>query len=275
MTSRQPVIFLSHGGGPSYFLSAKDMPSFKGMDKDSKAADFLRNLVKSVGLNRPEAILVLSAHWEENVCTVNTATDHSLYFDYYNFPPETYKISWPVKGLPSVANKVKRALESKGIQCEENSRRGLDHGVFVPLKLVFPQADIPVCQLSLFNSPNIEQHLKIAEALADLRHEGILIIGSGFATHSVGKPGSQPLPWAMSYRKWLNDVMTNDRYTPQERKALLADCLEKVPEIRNAHPTLDHFIPLIMCSAVAGYTSGRLLYSEFITGSLLNEHYLF
>jgi aromatic ring-opening dioxygenase catalytic subunit (LigB family) len=143
METLQPVLFLSHGAGPSYYLDARTMPMFNGLDKDSKAADFLRTLVKTHGLKKPEAILVISAHWEESVCTVNTNSKHSLYYDYYNFPPEMYKLSWPVKGAPEVARKVKRLLEEHGITCNENGDRGLDHGVFVPLKLVYPDADIP------------------------------------------------------------------------------------------------------------------------------------
>ena len=150
MEKKQPVLFLSHGAGPSYYIDAKTMPMFKGLDKDSKAADFLRSLVKTHDLKKPEAILVISAHWEESVCTVNTNSKHSLYYDYYNFPPETYKLSWPVKGAPEVAKKVKYLLEERGISCKENSERGLDHGVFIPLILVYPEADIPGLYYILF-----------------------------------------------------------------------------------------------------------------------------
>jgi aromatic ring-opening dioxygenase catalytic subunit (LigB family) len=143
MAAIQPVLFLSHGAGPSFYLDAKTMPRFKGMDKDSAAAEFLRNVNKTVGLKKPEAILVISAHWEESVWTVNTNSKHSLYFDYYNFPPETYELKWPAKGAPEVARKVKALLEDRGIKCSENSKRGLDHGVFVPLKLAYPDADVP------------------------------------------------------------------------------------------------------------------------------------
>ena len=143
MDNVQPIIFLSHGGGPSFFLDAKRMPMFKGMDKDSIAADFLRNLKQTVNLKKPEAILVISAHWEERDVTINTNTDHTLHFDYYNFPPETYKLTWPVKGAPEVARKAATRLAGKGIVCREDGVRGLDHGVFVPLKLVFPEADVP------------------------------------------------------------------------------------------------------------------------------------
>lgn len=143
MTTVQPIVFLSHGAGPSFFLDAKQMPVFKGLDKDSKAADFLRNFAKTISLTRPEAILVISAHWENQEATVNTNTNHTLYFDYYNFPPETYKLQWPARGAPEVAKKAAKLLTSRGLACREDSTRGLDHGVFVPLKVAFPEAEIP------------------------------------------------------------------------------------------------------------------------------------
>lgn len=143
MANVQPIVFLSHGGGPSYFIDAKIIPAFKGMDKESEAAEFLRNFTKKTNLKKPKAILVVSAHWETVEVTVNTNTDHTLYFDYSGFPPETYKLQWPAKGSPEVARDIASLLAAKGIASREDSRRGLDHGVFVPLKLVYPEADIP------------------------------------------------------------------------------------------------------------------------------------
>lgn len=275
MAQTQPVLFLSHGAGPSYYIDAKTMPVFQGVDKNSKGADFLREIVKIVGLRKPEAILVLSAHWEESVCTVNTNSKHSLYFDYYNFPPEMYKLTWPVRGAPDTARKVKFLLEERGITCKENSERGLDHGVFVPLKLVYPDADIPVCQLSLLKSLSIKDHMNIAEALSDLSKQGVLIVGSGFATHKGGKPGAPPPAWVTAFKQWLNDILTNDEYSAEERKAKLLTCVEAAPHLDKAHPRIEHFLPLVMCCAAANYKAGKLLYTEFVMESLLNEHYLF
>lgn len=275
MTDQQPVLFLSHGGGPSFYLDAKSIPMLKGLDKESKAAEVLRNITKIAELKKPEAVLVLSAHWEEPKCTVNTNSKHSLYFDYYNFPPETYKLTWPASGAPEVANKVKKILEDRGIKCLENSDRGLDHGVFVPLKLAYPDADVRVCQLSLLKSLDVKEHLEIGEALSDLTKQGVLIIGSGFATHNGGRTGSPPPAWATAFQDWLHDVLMNDGYTPDQRKAKLLSCLKTAPNVHKAHPTIEHFLPLIMCSAVAKYRPGKLLHSEFVMESLLNEHYLF
>ncbi|XP_061182665.1 uncharacterized protein LOC133191023 isoform X2 [Saccostrea echinata] len=248
------------------------MPLLKGLDKDSKAAEFLRTLTKTQDLRRPDCLVVISAHWEESVCTVHTGSRHTLYYDYGGFPPETYKIHWPVVGAPSIAQKVKKCLQDAGIKSEEETKRGLDHGVFVPLKLVFPEANIPVVQVSLLKNERMSDHLKIAEALSPLRHDNILIIGSGFATHSLGQ-SLEPEKWAKDVKLWLNDVLTNKNYSPSERKERLLG-YKSAPGFSKAHSTLDHFLPLAMACAAAQYSPGKLLYSEFVK-SLLNEHYLF
>ena len=142
-TKLMPVLFLTHGAGPCWYIDETKYPRVTGLGKTSKSADFFRNLVVSEKLPRPKAILVISAHWEEEACTVLTHPNPPLYFDYYRFPPETYKLEWDVPGAPEVASRVKGLLEDNGVLCEENSTRGLDHGVFVPLKLAYPDADIP------------------------------------------------------------------------------------------------------------------------------------
>ena len=141
-----PVIFVSHGAGPAWFIDSRkeSMEMFKDIDMHSKSADAVRNLRKIGGLPRqPRAILVVSAHWEESEHTVSTSAQPSLYFDYYGFPASTYDMQWPVPGEPGVAQTVVRLLASNGIKCSENGQRGLDHGVFVPLKLAYPEADVP------------------------------------------------------------------------------------------------------------------------------------
>jgi len=141
-----PVIFVSHGAGPAWFIDSRkeSMEMLKGMDMHSESAEATRNLRNTAGLPRkPRAILVISAHWEEAEHTVSTSPHPSLYFDYYGFPESTYKIVWPVPGEPAVAQSVIQLLTSNGIKCCENDKRGLDHGVFVPLKLAYPEADVP------------------------------------------------------------------------------------------------------------------------------------
>jgi aromatic ring-opening dioxygenase catalytic subunit (LigB family) len=150
LLSRQPnmlpVVFVSHAGGPCWYMDkATDTTGFMAdIDKDSKSADFMRNLRTNARLPRnPKAILVVSAHWEERDHTVGTSPKPSLYFDYYGFPEYTYKLQWPVPGEPVIAKRVCQLLQSHGITCREDAKRGLDHGVFVPLKLAYPEADVP------------------------------------------------------------------------------------------------------------------------------------
>ncbi|KAH3880596.1 uncharacterized protein LOC127878567 [Dreissena polymorpha] len=275
MNKNQPVVFLSHGAGPSFYLDDERYSSLKQLDKNSEAASFLRNLLRNAHIAKPEAILVISAHWEEKVATVNVAVNHSLYYDYGGFPPETYKLQWPVKGAPGVAAEVKSMLEARGIRCAEETSRGLDHGVFVPLKLVFPEADIPVTQLSLLSNMSVADHLAIGEALGELASKGVLIVGSGFATHKGGNLDAPTPQWVLNFRKWLHDALFSERYSGVERKAKFLACEMEETEVNKAHPSLEHFLPILMCSAAAGYRPGRLLYSEFVMSSLLNEHYIF
>ncbi|XP_060071794.1 uncharacterized protein LOC132551635 [Ylistrum balloti] len=270
----QPTIFLSHGAGPSFYMDATIEPRIKGLDKDSTATKVLQTFVADHKITTPKALVVLSAHWEENVCSVTTSRNYSLDYDYGDFkwPPETYDIRWPVVGEPDVARRVKELLEARGIPCNEDNKRGLDHGVFVPLKLVFPEADVPVVEVSLLNSMDMGEHLKVGEALSDLTKENILVIGSGFATHA-GMCQSD-LPWAEPFKNWLHDLVSNPTYTPVERKdKFLAYSEEK--SFSNAHKTLEHFLPIAYCCAAGGYQPGTILHSEFALGSLLYDHYMF
>ncbi|XP_069124919.1 uncharacterized protein [Argopecten irradians] len=267
----QPVIFLSHGAGPSYYMDVKQTPMFKGLDKNSKAATVLRNFVADHQIRTPKAIVVFSAHWEETSCTVNTKENHTLLYDYGGFPPEAYTIEWPVTGDPEVARRVKGLLEARGITCKEEKKRGLDHGVFVPLKLVFPKADIPVVQVSLLRSMDMSEHLKIGEALSTLSKENILVIGSGFATHAGL---SKDLPWAEPFKEWLHDVISNPKYSANERKTKILN-FKTVETFSKAHPSREHFIPIGICCAASGYQPAEILFSEFSIGCLLNDHYRF
>lgn len=274
---RQPVLFLSHGGGPSFFMDAKQYPSMAGMDKNSEAAQFLRELARTHLPSRPKAVLVVSAHWEEKVPTVMDDKKHMLYYDYYGFPDTTYKLKWSASGSPRVANRVAELLESKGITCNSVQERGLDHGVFVPLILVWPDADVPVLQLSLKNSLNVAEHQEIGEALSDLGKEGILVIGSGFMTHTFEKMGQLTediFPWASEFQRWVHEVFCDPQLTPRERKERMSDC-ESLPFFKKAHPRTEHFMPLIMASAAAEYTPGKPIFSRFVSPSLLMEHIIF
>ncbi|XP_046550040.1 4,5-DOPA dioxygenase extradiol-like isoform X2 [Haliotis rubra] len=272
----QPVVFLSHGGGPSFFMSKAEFPAFKAIDKDSKAADYLRNMVKLEKLPHPKAILVVSAHWEERHPTVMTNPSPPLYFDYYGFPSNTYKLKWPSPGAPESAERTRQVLEARGFTCGADEERGFDHGVFVPLLLMYPKADIPVFQLSLMSSLSMEKHLDLGEALSDLRKEGILIIGSGFTTHGKNMIGDDgpPAPWVLEYQKWLHDILKNPDYSREDKRRKLIGCVSK-QEFPKAHPRIEHFLPIALTLAAAGYTAPRIAYSEIVSTGGILEHYVY
>jgi aromatic ring-opening dioxygenase catalytic subunit (LigB family) len=150
-------------------------------------ATHLSKLVASTCPEKPQAVLVVSAHWEtRNGPTVNTCAAPPLLFDYHGFPPETYELTWPAPGDPALASRVKTLLDNADFRTSEDATRGFDHGVFCPLKLAFPDADVPVVQLSLVEGLDPETHLAMGRALAPLRREGVLIIGSGMSYHNMG-----------------------------------------------------------------------------------------
>ncbi|CAI9716913.1 5-DOPA dioxygenase extradiol-like [Octopus vulgaris] len=272
----QPVIFLSHGGGPSFFMDVKEYPDMRGMDRDSEAAKFLQNLTRTHLNKRPEAILVVSAHWEENVPCVMDDPNHSLFFDYYGFPKSMYDLKWPAKGAPAVAARVTELFKTHGISCRQVRGRGLDHGVFVPLILVWPEADIPTFQVSLKNTLDIKEHQEIGEALSELRKDGILIVGSGFMTHSSEKAKTVDgaFEWANEFKVWERSVFCDPKLSASERKTQMLEC-ESLRFFHKAHPRIEHFLPLVVASAASDYVCGEAIFSQFVSPSLLLEHVLF
>ncbi|MBM3271224.1 MAG: dioxygenase, partial [Candidatus Sericytochromatia bacterium] len=177
---RMPAVFLPHGGGPWPFVDI----GFGSPDEIAGLAGYLRG-VQDLPPRPPEALLVVSAHWEAAVPTVMTAPNPPLYFDYYGFPPESYTLTWPAPGHPAAARRVGDLLSAAGFQTAADDRRGFDHGTFIPLKLTYPEADVPCVQLSLRSGLDPGEHLAIGRALAPLRDEGIFLIGSGMTFHDL------------------------------------------------------------------------------------------
>lgn len=276
-----PVLFLSHGGGPCWFLDGSRPESSwaKEFDVNSASADFMRSLRSIAGLPRsPDAILVVSAHWEEENFAVLTAARPSLYFDYYGFPDHTYHLKWSVPGAPKFAERTKELLNKAGFQCTTDPNRGLDHGVFVPLMLAYPEGDVPVFQLSLKKGLDIEEHLRLGEALNQLRSENVLLVGSGQSTHNlneISRGGScQVPPWCLRFRDWFHDVLTNTSYAAEDRKNRLLASTEE-PTFHKAHPRIEHFLPSAVMSAVAGYKPGKVLFEQFVGGTMLMSTVVF
>ncbi len=254
-----PTLFIPHGGGPCFFMDWDPPHTW------AKMGDWLRGLERHAGA-RPDALVVISAHWETPVFTVNTARDPGLLYDYHGFPEHTYRITWPAAGSPELAARIRTLLEASGIANAGDGQRGLDHGVFIPLKLAFPQADIPVVQLSLRQDLDPAAHLALGQALAPLRNEGVLLIGSGMSYHNMRHrpaPDGSIDPQSQAFDAWLAESAA---LTGETRAARLARWLE-APGARFSHPREEHLLPLHVVAGAAGDEPGERVYSENLMGS--------
>lgn len=201
-SAAQPVLSIPHGGGPCFFMVWEPADTWTGM------ADFLTQAAASLAA-RPKAILVISAHWQSDTLRVTSAAAPSLLYDYYGFPAHTYALQYPAAGEPDLARQITARLTEAGHPTVLDSERGFDHGVFVPLKLMFPEADIPVVQLSLQRDLNPETHLAIGQALAPLREQGVLIIASGMSFHNMAGYGNPAFTEpSQAFDSWLTEAVT-------------------------------------------------------------------
>ncbi|OTP76190.1 DODA-type extradiol aromatic ring-opening family dioxygenase [Caballeronia sordidicola] len=217
--------------------------------------DYLGNFAPALS-EPPLAMVVISGHWEEPVPTVNMSAAPPLLFDYHGFPDYTYKISWSASGSPELATRVRALLNDAGLPSAANDRRGYDHGVFVPLKVAFPDAEIPVVQLSLQRGLDPATHLEIGRALKPLREQGVLIIGSGQTYHNMrGSGGAGPDLKAEAFDAWLRQAITET----DTRDQSLIDW-ERAPGARDAQPHEDHLLPLMVA---AGAASGEKAIVDF------------
>jgi 4,5-DOPA dioxygenase extradiol len=247
---RMPTVFLAHGAPPLL-----DMPDWVG---ELRAwAD---------GMPRPRAVLVLSAHWEQRPVTLGATRPVPLIYDFYGFPEHYYRQQYPAPGAPELAARVRALLAPHGPVADQPGR-GLDHGAYVPLVAMYPAADVPVLQVSL---PGLDPValLALGQALAPLREEGVLLMGSGFITHNLRRvdPGEAPMvpTWASDFDAWAADALA--RWDVDA----LADFRRKGPGAGIALPTTEHFVPLLAAMAAASPAEGppRFPISGFWLGSL-------
>ena len=265
MSTRQPTFFIPHGGGPCFFM---DTPPGLPPDMWNKMAAFLRGIPATLP-EKPKAILVISGHWEESVPTVNNAAHPTLLFDYYNFPPHTYQLTYPAPGDPPLAARVQDLLRQAGFSTAAEDQRGLDHGVFIPFKVAFPEADIPVVQLSLVAGLDPALHEALGRALEPLRDEGVLIIGSGMSYHNLRSfyAENQSREAAAAFDEWLVAASTNA--DPAVRGRLLAQWAT-APGGRHCHPREEHLIPLMVAAGAAGADRGEHVYTDHLLGKALS-----
>jgi aromatic ring-opening dioxygenase catalytic subunit (LigB family) len=180
-----------------------------------------------------------------------------MLYDYYGFPPETYRITWPAPGHPEVASRVRALLGAAGIESGANAERGFDHGTFVPLKLAYPEADVPTVQLSLKQGLDPAEHLAIGRALAPLRDEGVFIVGSGMTFHNMRGFGSaQARPVSLAFDGWLRETAVLPAAERNQRLTAWASA----PSARQAHPREEHLLPLMVVAGAAGEDHGALAY---------------
>lgn len=183
-----------------------------------------------------------------------------MLYDYTGFPAHTYRLRYPAPGSPQLAARVKALLTSAGMACREDATRGFDHGTFVPLMLMFPQADIPVVMVSMKSGYEPEDHIRLGEALAPLRQEGVLILGSGLSYHNMrGFRSEASTPVARAFEAYLNEAVSHP--SPSVRRQMLIDW-EKAPCARQAHPMEDHLIPLMAVAGAAGQDAGGRIFVE-------------
>jgi len=238
------------------FLETPPRPILGEIDKHSPAAHWFRQLSKQLSLpSKPKAILIITAHWEtKNIVNMNSQEQHpELLYDYGGFLSEAYQLKYNPPGDLNLANRVKSLLEQAGIQAQLNKERNFDHGVFIPLKLIYPDADIPVVSMSILDNLSPIQHLAIGKALSPLRKEEILIIGSGSAVHGFQLKENQ----SDAFMNELIRVLTKS--DEQERENVLINWEEKLPFARLNHPREEHFIPLHVIVGAAGSDRGELL----------------
>jgi len=258
--TRQPSIFVSHG--------SPTLPLERG-----PAVDFLRGLGGALG--RPEAILMVSAHWDTGRPAVSAAKKPETIHDFYGFPPPLYQLRYPAPGAPELANRVSALLEAMGLRPDIDPQRGLDHGAWTSLYHMYPEADIPVAQLSIQSHLGPAHHVRLGEALRPLRDEGVLIMASGGATHNLSELSYQrgnpvPQPWVVEFNDWLADAVLAGR-----RDDLIA-YREKAPNAVRNHPTDEHLIPLFVALGAGGPgAAAQRLHSSISSGVISMDAFRF
>jgi aromatic ring-opening dioxygenase catalytic subunit (LigB family) len=235
-------------------------------DTWDRMAAWLRGLPGALGA-APKALLIVSAHWEAGVPTVTSSSAPPLLYDYSGFPAETYKLTWPAPGSPALAGRVRALLGGAGIESSEDARRGFDHGVFVPMKVAYPEAQLPTVQLSLRTGLDAASHLAIGRALAPLRDEGVLILGSGMSYHNMrgfGDPRAHAT--SVTFDTWLQSAV---EATPEARDAALSTWTQ-APGARQVHPREEHLLPLMVVAGAAGDDRGSVVFRDTVMETVVS-----
>ena len=249
MTNTHRALFLSHGGGPLPLL---------GDESHREMVSQLMAIAASIA--RPSAIILVSAHWEESCPTVTSTSHPPLIYDYYGFPQESYAITYPCPGEPELAGRIAAQLDDAGIEFHLDESRGFDHGLFIPLKIMYPEADIPCVQLSLVEGLDPAAHIALGQALRGLDDPSLLLIGSGFSFHNMQAfftpDTDETRAMNHAFEDWLLETCASRHITEDARKQRLIEW-EAAPAARYCHPREEHLLPLHVCYGYAGSACSR------------------
>ena len=252
MAERFPTYFVSHGGGPWPWMKDQFGSAYDKLEAS------LVDIKRQIG-ERPKAVLVVTSHWEANAFLASSGDKPGMIYDYGGFPPHTYQISYPAPGQPELAERVAALLAADGLTSGVDPQRGFDHGTFSMLYPVYPQADMPVVQLSIRHGYDLPDHVKAGRALAPLRDEGVLIIGSGLSFHNLRQFGPSGREASHAFDAWLRHAVLD--LPPGERMDALLRWSE-APGARAAHPREDHLMPLFVAIGAAENEPAALAYHE-------------
>ncbi len=247
-----PAFYLAHGGGP--------WPWMIGPRHDAHAqlAASLRALPGLLPAS-PKAVLMVTAHWEAPEFTLGSHPNPGMLYDYTGFPPNTYEVLYPAPGNPALATRVQTLLQGAGISAALDGERGFDHGTFVPMAVAWPGAEIPVVQMSLKAGLDPQQHLAAGRALAPLRSEGVLIIGSGLSFHNLRLFNEAAMEPSAAFDAWLGDSLIG---TDAAARAAALNQWEAAPSARLIHPRAEHLLPLMVVAGAAGDDPAVRCYHE-------------
>ena len=260
---RLPSLYIPHGGGPCFFMEWSMGPP----DTWERMGAWLRGLGPA-GDERPRAIVVVSAHWETPVVAVTSGVAPQLIFDYYGFPPHTYELTYPAPGDPVLAAALCACLAEAGVDAVADPARGFDHGVFIPFKLIYPDADIPIVQLSLHASLDPALHIAIGRALAPLRDDGVLIVGSGMSYHNMSgfMRGDGAIAASDRFDEWLQDACRQD----SDARAKALTNWVTAPAARDVHPREEHLLPLMVAAGAGAGDPGRCEFKDRVMGATVS-----
>lgn len=255
--SRMPSIYIPHGGGPSFFMTGERKQQYQATE------DFLRSIQQLLPA-KPLAILLVTSHWEAQIPSFTGRAHPDLIYDYFGFPPETYELQYPAPGQPELAQHAAKLIVQSGLPAFVDNEHGWDHGVFIPLKVMYSEAKIPVVAMSLQESLNPELHSHMGRALRSLRDEGVLIVGSGMSYHNL-RYFAENANESFAFHDWLDAALEG---TWEERCSRLGQW-HLAPGGRASHPREEHLLPLMVASGAGSDLPGRVMWRGAIGPSCI------